>query len=915
VLLHSFCAIIILKGGIMRVFKKKLVYVLMILALVGVGCRSNGQVRAEETRASDEPMITGIIRKIEDTKILVVADEENPNAMNLNLTEETEIVSGDEDKKTMDFLRVGMEVECYGSGIILDTYPSQSDCEKVVIHKDFVMPRLTNNSDRVKLLYIGKDLSKGFPLIGIGLNMDFSLPFDKDTQYEMRFEMGMDDGLYYYDLSGDEPSIYCYKGTLNIYLKQNGVFTEKSFKLSQVVIPADYEPDFQIGEDYIEFSLMVYRDNSTEIQSIRVDKNGKIGLVDLAENVSFKLGGTDYRIEGNKNRRIYYIVDPSKNKIAQLPEEMSPFIDGYDKTRTEITINEQEGKLSLCINGQLFVYNTERWLSVNSEAYVYEAYFIDENLLELHTRSQGKTYFYNISDEALTETVNVGQSHMDKGIHWDGQVYFDYVYQVGKDINPLVFIETPALEISYEGKDYKIIDSFTYGEKTYILNENKDQLLDLSTGKNILKEAISYYDYSEGTFAYEKSETKEWYYYCFDSKKNGLISDMQKDMAIVRVHHGEIACVDFSGRISLFSVEENKEIDTFKVTDVISGLYEDELQLDFDKNNIYINVGTTYVIDRQSHEIKDHFSTREIHVAENGRVFYTLLGNLIEYDPTTRKHWPIGINDYCVYLTTEKDQVIVYSGIDGPGTYAVYSMDVSWFDTEEGKGLDQSDYIVFHQSTEYGSELYIYNRIEGKFVLLEDSEGMIDYKVEEEANRIMYQSQRRGLYGEETEAEKEPTYFNLKKGASISIYDAVIRSYKKYFDENVEKGYVFSSEFYELDQGQFMMFASPFYNDGRFDEKGIEIFIKGLHQKNYSLTNNAFRLPSRAEISVFMTNEERNVYYIVYELDGEKYGVVLEEKSESLSFDIIEEISFKDYTTEEDAFEYLNGKDDTFLLK
>lgn len=148
----------------------------------------------------------------------------------------------------------------------------------------------------------------------------------------------------------------------------------------------------------------------------------------------------------------------------------------------------------------------------------------------------------------------------------------------------------------------------------------------------------------------------------------------------------------------------------------------------------------------------------------------------------------------------------------------------------------------------------------------------------------------------------------MAEGASLYIYDSAIIVYKNIFADYVEKGYVFENEFYELDYGQFMIFTSPYYNDGRYDEKGINIFIKGAHQKNYAHRNDSFRLPIRAEVGTYKVNEEQDVIYLIYDLDGEKYGVVLQPKRKMLSIDIIEEVKFSDFATEQEAIDYLEDK-------
>ncbi len=757
---------------------------------------------------------------------------------------------------------------------------------------------------------------------GVGIFIEENIPFGNFSRYKMSFKKGLEDGYYNDDLPLDESAINCYEGLLKIYVDKDGELTENPYTVDDVVIPGDYRLEFMEAEGGMAFYVPIRVGNEIMDRQYIVDKEGKISIApdddDSDEQVeavtgetgdiSVDLGPIVYRIKGNTIEEKYEIVDHAGNVILDIPDDMTGMFD-TDKDSLGIGYsNMMDGNFLLSVGGEVFVYeeSKDKWHHIKIDGQDVSGEFERSDIIEIHGKYSGKRLLYFLEDESLEEVVRVGYQYMDKGIHWDGQVYYNYSYQVGEDMEPIRFLDSDELVVNYGGLDYVISDSFNYMGSVYVLDGQKEKLSNLESGLALIEGSIGSYAYSDGILAYEDLEASAWYYYDFESGENIKFSDEM--LPIVMTHDREIGYIDSRGHISIYSVNEKSVVDKLDVLEEIEGEFRDELLMDFDENHIYVNVGVCYVVDRNTHNTTDSFPIREVHVAENGRIFYTVLGCLFEYNPDRKTHYPLGINDYCVYLTSMDDNLIVYQGVDGPGNYAVYDMDESWFESSEAAGVVGYDYILFYQGTEFGSQLYVYDRIHEQLDFLESSGGMIDYGWEEAEGRIMYQRLERGMYGEEQLPDKEVSDYPIPEDASLYIYDFAIQYYRNKFNDDVLKGYVLPGEFYELDYGQFMVFTSPYYNDGKYDEKGINIYIKGAHQKNYPIWNDSLRMPLEAEVKVFKVNEDRDMLYIVYELEGEKYGVVISPTTYMLRFSVVKEIKFGDYESEEAAIEYLDSK-------
>ncbi len=381
-----------------------------------------------------------------------------------------------------------------------------------------------------------------------------------------------------------------------------------------------------------EEEVKTSQEQSTNLQSIKkepeksndintVEDNDKKDDQDPENVINGSLRGTGYLIQYIENEGTYILVDLSENIITEIPDELSTLLYDEDENPGNLNVHEQYDTILFNMSGEVFIYQiaSEKWNQVVMSSYIYRADFIDDNLVELHSDNQDKTYHYNLTEEKLEEVVNIGQSRMSKGINWEDKVYYNYTYQIGENIDPIVFFDSPVLLITYNGSEYVIMDSFTYQGKIYILDQMKEKLIDLETGETLIETSIGNYSFSDGILAYEDVENDVWYYYDFNNQEKQLISN--EILPIVMVHHNEICYVNQYGVISILSIDKKSIVDEMVVTDVITGDYEDELLVDFDKNNIYANLGTTYVVQRNSHEIIDSFSTREIHVAENGSFF------------------------------------------------------------------------------------------------------------------------------------------------------------------------------------------------------------------------------------------------------------------------------------------------------
>lgn len=871
----------------------------------------------EEVPFPKEPMITGIIlERTYTNELLVVADDhdEFPDAMRVSFETHAQVVNTMGENIPFLDLKVGMKVSCYGRGMINDTYPQQASCEKVVVDETYVIPKLYEVMDiaTATRLYGSGELSKGYPFIGLSQNTKFIIPFKNDSDYEMSFTMMMDDAYVYYNLRGDEPKVECYEGKLSIYTKKDGQIIENPYNINHVILRKDYEPKFVETDEGLAFTIASVIDGELVNTVLLMNKEGKLLNKGLVEELSFVNDDYNYSITGNSLTDDYYFVDHDGKELALVPDELVEIFKEDKEAIKSMRLEYYYKDMTLVYEGQLFVYkySEKLWREVIVDGYVEFANYDGNSIYDLYVKDGGgMDYSYDWNKDQVITRLRIGTSYMNRGIAWDGKLYINYIHQVGEDVDPLVFFDQDLshnsfLEVTIGDNEYKVIDSFEYKGKVYFIDGNKYQVLDGDTGEIVLDASVGNYSYSDGLLAYEDKELGEWYYLDFSTMEKHLL--YEGELPIVKTYKGDIGMVDMEGNVTIISGETGLELHAFYVRNVITELFAAEVLFDFDKERIYINVGTTYVIDRESMDIVDQFITREIHITEDGRLFYTALGSLFEYDPDSKTHVPIAINNYCVYVTSFKDSLIVYHGIDGPGSYGVYDMDDSWYNTKSGNGLNKYDYILFYQVNEYGSRLFLLDNINEKLEYLTSSDGMINYYVEED--KILYQPLIRGLYGEIQKPNGELIEYKLEEGRSVYIYDFNVASYYEYFTHNVEDGYVLENEFYNFDQGKFLVMTDPIYNNGLFDEKTLGVYVHGAHQKGYTLLIEGFRLPQRANMYMVEVNEERNMILIAYDIDGEKYGAYFEVDLDDFRVRHIETIQFVEFENEDQAIDYLRSQ-------
>lgn len=903
-----------------KVMKKNIVFtvciVLFLSLLLASGCSRNSSITFEKEAELSTLMITGVImERTYNNELLVVVDNgEHPDAMRVSFKTDVEVVNQLGEEIAYLDLKVGMKVSCFGRGMINDSYPQQASCEKIVVDESYKMPRIYEEMDLVEAvgLYGSSNLSKSYPLIGMSINDEFSVPFKNESQYKMSFEMMMDEAFVFFDLSGDEPKVRCYEGSLNIYTIKDGEYKENPYNLNHIIIQKDYEPKFIETEEGMAFILPTVVDKELVQTILLLNEDGKLSTRGIYEKETYKNERYNYSVVGETMTNKYYIVNDGGRELALLPNEYIELLQ-EDKNKIDaIQIEHYTNNLTLVYEGELSVYNSREklWRKVPVEGDVQFAnYYADSGVYDIFVENaSGMEYSYDWNEGKVKTRIRIGSSYMNQGITWDGKLYINYVYQVGEDVGPIVFIDqesnVPSLDITIGANGYQVVDSFLYNGKTYIIDAKDDKVIDIYTGASVLEASVGLYCYSDGILAYEDKESGYWYSFNFLTMENKLFSEVE--IPIVKVHHGEIGMVDTEGNISIISAERGEKIQAFHITDMLTGLIGSDVLFDFDKERIYINVGTTYVVDRKELNIVDQFITRDIHVSEEGRFFYTALGGLFEYNADKKTHRAIVINEHCIYVNSFKDKVIVYHGMDGPGSYGIFDMDESWYETSAGEGIENYDYVLFYEVNEYGSSLYVLDNVQERIYLLTSSEGMINYYVEED--QILYQPLIRGLYGEPQQPKGELMAFRLSEGASIFIYDFNVMSYYQRFTHNVEEGYVYENEFYKFDDGKILVMTDPIYKGGLFNEKTLGVYIHGAHQKGYTLIIQGFKMPSRANVYVAELNEARDMLLIAYELEGQKYGAYFEIDVIGFRLRHKETIQFMNFETEDGAMDYLRGQ-------
>ncbi|MBN2222942.1 MAG: hypothetical protein JW708_12095, partial [Vallitaleaceae bacterium] len=200
----------------------------------------------------------------------------------------------------------------------------------------------------------------------------------------------------------------------------------------------------------------------------------------------------------------------------------------------------------------------------------------------------------------------------------------------------------------------------------------------------------------------------------------------------------------------------------------------------------------------------------------------------------------------------------VYQGIDGPGSYKVFSKERDYIQENYPEAM-QYDYVLFSETNEYGSYLVLYDRRNQHI-----------YRVSRQDSTLLYRLSTTTIEYTSIENKDLPwESYLLPYEGTVYVVNNQIESVLSNIHFEQEQGYIGENELYIEDNGEFMIFATAIYNEGSFDRKTITAYQFGVHQKGYPYWNNSgFSVECDVSIDTIVPKEDKSGFTISYVEEG-----------------------------------------------
>lgn len=217
------------------------------------------------------------------------------------------------------------------------------------------------------------------------------------------------------------------------------------------------------------------------------------------------------------------------------------------------------------------------------------------------------------------------------------------------------------------------------------------------------------------------------------------------------------------GTIIVFNREDKKILYELNIQDMINGPIQSVYQYSQSLSYIYFDCGQGLIIDLANGMLYDKLVGRSVALTQDDRFFYTNYGNVMEYKIHDKTHIPIDIGVNGIYIEAFNESLLVYHGLDGPGSYSVYNMDDRWLDQIE-VDLSSYNYIVIYDPCDFASAIRIYDLDKEQMQTISTSWNYYDYQIV--GDKIMYQE----ISARSDDELFEPQTLQLREGSTIYDY-------------------------------------------------------------------------------------------------------------------------------------------------
>lgn len=519
----------------------------------------------------------------------------------------------------------------------------------------------------------------------------------------------------------------------------------------------------------------------------------------------------------------------------------------------------------------IYDINEDKWDNLMEGTHVNKVHYDKE----VETVSYYEDMFYDIkfvfdsSAKRFKPFTEIKESYFSIG-KWEDKVYigYEYVSDELKDHEQYVFNNYPYIIVEISAKEYHIVDSFQVNDEVYFIEYETRYLYkvnDEGEVSPVIEKPIRMYDFFRDKMVFSHYGYEMGLLYFDFIEKTPIVLNDEEAFVDVKLSKNHIAASTIDEEVFIYNIDNFLDYRTYEIPIDSTIQYHHMPELEVDNEHLYLNSDEmVHVVNLKTMEIIDHFRARFLSVAENQRVFYSILGNLIEYNPINQSHELIDMAGYALGINPFNDELLVYEGIDGPGNYTLHNMNTRYLEKNYPDSLD-ADYVLFYRSTEYGSELMIYDMTKRRLEIVIEADGSVEYQVVD--NKLLYREKH---YDSGKIQYSEWYEYVLEDGSIVYDINEVVERTRREIQYYINQGYINEVEVCEEDNGRFIIYAFPFYNDGKWDEKGLAVFVFGAHGKGYSMMCDEFRVDSTIKLNTIVPNEMHDRFYVVYEMDGKK---------------------------------------------